>query len=98
MRNPGFHIIKCARLNSSAWQDNGRIAAHLSKQARNDNQAGYSLVSFVGASQPTFLTLIEPRAALVLVRDSSPDIFVHYCERHLWCPAPPAAPAGAVRA
>jgi hypothetical protein len=71
-----FHMIKSACLNSTARQDRGRIDAHLSKQARNDNQAAYPLVAFVGACQPTLLRMIEPPTALALIRDSRPVVFV----------------------
>jgi hypothetical protein len=67
-------MIECARLKSSTRQDHGRIAAHLSKQARNDNQAAYPLIVFVDGCRPTLLRLIGPPAALSFVRDSSPPI------------------------
>ena len=67
-------MIECARLKSGTRQDHCRIASHLSKQVRNDNQAAYPLVVFVGGRQPAPLRLIEPRSALAFVRDSSPLI------------------------
>jgi hypothetical protein len=66
-------MITCARLNSSVRQDHGRIAAHLSKQARNDNQAAHPLVFVVGACEPAFLRLIEPPAALFLSATDTPS-------------------------
>ena len=67
-------MIECARLKSSTRQDHGRIAGHLSKQARNDNQAAYPLIVFVDGCRPNLLRLIGPPAAVSFVRDSSPPI------------------------
>src|SRR5258708_2843517 len=80
-------MIECARLKSGTWQDHGRIAAHLSKQARYDDQAAYPLVVFVDGRRPTLLRLIGPPAALGFVRDSnlpiSPIIAKHiYSQGH----------------